>query len=321
MAQGSVSYLGVDPVTGRIVVYRDPGLSDPIGFYTGDSPSVYENYNKLKVGAPYGGSNTVGESPTSGTTPPHPDGGAPQIPSGPTFQSPTEPGLPGLPGYNGSDYGQYSGGGSGGSSGGHWWDSVGGSTLINAGVNLLGGYLDDRSSRRAEGRSRADVEKRIRQALAQLDPAAVSALAKQYLPEIMAVNSPLAQTAVHGLRERAGAAGLLDTPYALTAEAGLRGQLANASSTQAFEQAMNTSRERAGVLTGLPFPQVQSSNAFGNAIRDTKNQAFGAAGLGRSRPSTPYVFPSAQPSRSTGSYDGYGFPDASQPKGVPFRWF
>lgn len=141
------------------------------------------------------------------------------------------------------------GGGAAAASGG-FLKSAFGQILVNTGINLATSLWADRSNRQSEARARQAVRDYINQAVQQLSPDNLQALYREFLPQTQAALSPFQQTATQQFQSSAARAGLQGSPYALAAEAGLRGQLANQSTQAAFERAMQTAQQRAGIFAG-----------------------------------------------------------------------
>lgn len=213
--------------------------------------------------------------------------------------------TPGMPSY--SEYGQ-GGGQQGGNS---WADTFWGQTLINAGLNFVGGKLQDRATSKANEANQQAAKERIMQALAELNPQQIAALARAFMPEVMQTAGPLMQTNLQGLAVSQARQGLAGTPYGLTAEAGLRGYMANQASSEAFRMATALANQRASAITGIPIPQQQAQTGLANAFGQTANQGLLAYALSRRQPSgTPFMF--GNPLR-----DPYGM---QQYEGTPYRW-
>ena len=79
--------------------------------------------------------------------------------------------------------------GEGTQGGQHWWDTFLGQAGINAGTNLLGGFLQDRSTSKANKANQKAIEDRIKMALQQLSPGHIQALIKQFLPQMAAMSN------------------------------------------------------------------------------------------------------------------------------------
>lgn len=199
-----------------------------------------------------------------------------------------------------------------GGSGGGGMAGFGNTALINAGLNLAGGYLQDRATKKANQSNIDAMKDRIKQALQQLSPEQIQELMRQFLPQIAAVNNPLQQTALQGLATSQARQGLAGTPYGLTAEAGLRGQFANNMSTQAFQQAMGLAGQRASAVTGAPFVQTQPNLGLANAFSNTADQTLLAYALSRRNqpPVTPYTMNQGGPAPW----------EIQQTEGTPYRW-
>ena len=189
-----------------------------------------------------------------------------------------------------------------------------------AGSQFLTSYLQDRSNRRASKEQREFVKQQIAAALAELSPEQIQSLTEQYFPQIMQTQSALGQTAIGGLRESAARAGLGETPFALSSEAGLRAQLANYASTEAFRQAMQTAGQRANIAAG----GVQGANFFqpsnlGSNLQsafDTFILAKALGGQNRQQPqrqAAPFVLPNT----NTAPYSGRNY-SFGQNYGRPF---
>lgn len=225
----------------------------------------------------------------------------------PTFDLNYTPGMPSQ-----QEYGQ-----SGGNPQGGWANTFWGQALINAGLNFVGGKLQDRATGKANRANQKAVQDRIRQALQELSPQQIQMLVRQFLPQIASVNNPLQQTALQGLATSQARQGLAGTPFASTAEAGLRGQMANATSTQAFERAMQLAGQRASAVTGAPFVTQQPNTGFADAFSNTANQIMLARALSQKQPQqgAPFVLNRGQTSQML--RDPYG---AQQFEGTPYQW-
>lgn len=192
-----------------------------------------------------------------------------------------------------------------------WYNTFGGQAAINAGSNLIGGQLASRAQAKSDSRNIDAMKDRIKLALQQLSPEQIQILVRQFLPQIAAINNPLQQTALQGLQTSQARQGLAGTPFASTAEAGLRGQFANNLSTQAFQQAIGMAGQRAGAVTGAPFVQTQPNMGLANAFSDTANQTLLAYALSRRQPQTQQAAPFILPGQATG-WQGY--------EGSPYQW-
>lgn len=197
-----------------------------------------------------------------------------------------------------------------------WWNTFLGQAGINAGINLLGGYLQDRSNKKTNQANQKAVQDRIRQALAQLDPAQIAVLVKQYLPEMAAISNQQQQTALQQLNVSQARQGLSGTPYGLTAEAGLRGQMANQVSTAAFQRAMETAGQRASAVTGAPFVMQQPNTGLADAFSNTANQIMLARALSQRQPrqSAPFTMRSVPGQATPQPWE------TQQYEGTPYAW-
>lgn len=180
-----------------------------------------------------------------------------------------------------------------------WYNTFGGQTAINTGANLFGGLLQNRATKKAQNQSRADIQKRIQQALAALAPEHIMALAQQFLPQMAANASGAGQTAIQAVREQAARTGQLESPRALNFEAGTRAKLASDVQQRAFEAGANTAGGEASAITGAPYTPIQPQTGFADAITNSINQAYYAKA--RSQAPPPY------------------YPQS--PYGSPYRWF
>jgi hypothetical protein len=205
-------------------------------------------------------------------------------------------------------------GGAGGTAG--FFNSFGGQSLINAGLNLAGGYLNQRAQSKAESRNIDAMKDRIKLALQQLSPEHIQQLMRQFLPDIAAISNQQQQTALQGLNVSAARQGLANTPYSLTAQAGLRGQMANQVSTAAFQRAMETAGQRVSAITGAPFVTQQPQTGMSDAFSNTANQIMLARALNQRQPqqAAPYQLP---------GIPGQGTPapwETQQHEGTPYQW-
>lgn len=91
----------------------------------------------------------------------------------------------------------------------------------------------------------------------------------------MAKYDPLGQTAISGLRGRAAQAGLENSPFALTSEAGLRGQLSNQAVQDAFSNALQTSIAGANLIAGQQTPAY-----YGSPLATAAQTGLNIYGLG-----------------------------------------
>jgi hypothetical protein len=188
-----------------------------------------------------------------------------------------------------------------------------GQSLINAGLNVVGGTLQDRATKKANKANQQAIEHRIRLALMQLEPAQIAILVKQYLPEMAAISNQQQQTALQQMNVSRARQGLSNTPYGLTAEAGLRGQMANQVSAAAFQRAMETAGQRASAVTGAPFVTQQPNTGLADAFSNTANQTMLARALSQrqGQQSAPFTIP------------GQGTPqpwETQQYEGTPYQW-
>jgi hypothetical protein len=213
----------------------------------------------------------------------------------------TFPGVPDpsgnirFPGTN-PTYDPFGGGGSAFGGGGGGGAGAGGQNWLGWFLPLLSnlgtGYLQGKAQSKSDKANREAIQDRIRAALAALSPENISALAKAFLPQIMATLNPQAQTAIQGLATSQARRGLYQSPIGAASEAGLRGQLAQAGPQQAFAQAMGLAGQQAGALTGLPIPQVQPNYGAANAFGGAFNSALAGYALTQRRepePPSPYA--------------------------------
>lgn len=282
---------------------RDPSTFTPVHVYRDPYGGEWLDPNftqPLNRGYP-GGS---GFPPAQNINPSFPGGGNPSFDRDPT--------LGDFGGSNTNDYG----GGQQAGTGQNWWNTYWGQALINSGINLAGGYLQGKATDKANKANVKAMEDRIKLALQQLSPEQIGILVKQYLPEIQSVMGPLQQTALQQMNVSSARQGLANTPYKLTAEAGLRGQMANQTSTAAFERAMQTANARVGAITGTPLVQVQPNNAWANAFSNTANQMMLARALGQKQQpaQTPYMMPGG---RNVGGPEPW---EIQQYEGTPYQW-
>ena len=189
-----------------------------------------------------------------------------------------------------------------------------GQTLLNSGLNIVGGQLQNRAIQKAQEQSQKQIADRIRQALAALAPEQIMALAQQFLPQMAAQMSGAGQTAIQAVREQAARTGQLEGPRALSFEAGTRAKLASDVQQRAFEAAFNTAGAQAGAITGAPYTPIQPQTGIGDAITNSINQAYFVKALQQNRQQqAPYAFP----------YFGGGTPspaEAQQFNGTPYQW-
>jgi hypothetical protein len=185
----------------------------------------------------------------------------------------------------------------GAAAGGSGW----GTAAILGGTNLLGAAINSNTISKANQANRNAIEQHIRQALAQLDPAAIQQLTQTFLPQIMAQQSPMMQSQVQQLNQSNYARGLGTSPIAGMQEAALRAGGVNAASTQAFQQAMGLAGQRASAITGSPIYQQQPNLAYGTALSDTVNQTLLARYFqqgqrqpaGQPQQAFPFILPNA----------------------------
>lgn len=163
---------------------------------------------------------------------------------------------------------------------------------IPAVASLLGGALGGRSQRKAEDKNYERQKAFIYNALAQLSPENIAQLQRMFLPYIMAQQSAIGQTAMHGLARSQAQRGLAQSPISGTQQLGLKASLANNAQQQAFQQAFGLAGQRAGVWTGQMPAQVQPNYHMANAIQQAIQQGTLAAALaqrgGGQQPPQPY---------------------------------
>lgn len=167
-------------------------------------------------------------------------------------------------------------GGAGGSGAPGFWGGTTGQTIINSGLNVFSGLLQNLAIQKAQGASQAAIDARIKQALATLSPEHIMALAQQFLPQMAANANVAGQTAIQAVREQAARTGQLEGPRALSFEAGTRAKLASDVQQRAFEAAMNTAGGQASAITGAPYTPIQPQMGIAEAIANSVNQAYQA---------------------------------------------
>src|SRR6267142_4648616 len=190
-----------------------------------------------------------------------------------------------------------------------WYNSFWGQTGINTGLNLLGGYLQNQATGKANKQNQKSIEDRIRQALAALAPEHIMALAQQFLPQMSSQAFGAGQTAIQAVRAQAARTGQLEGPRALSFEAGTRAKLASDVQQKAFEGAMNTAGAQAGAISGAPFNPIQPQMGFAQGVINSANHAYGArfyqqANRQNNTPGTPYRWPGMG---SYGNQASYGW--------------
>lgn len=193
--------------------------------------------------------------------------------------------------------GQYGGDSSSGGGGNPnaWYNSFLGQTGINTGLNLLGGFLQNRAQKGADKANQKAIEDRIRRALANLSPEHIMALAQQFLPQMAANMSGAGQTAIQAVRAQAARTGQLESPRALSFEAGTRAKLAGDVQTAAFDRAFNLSQNQANAITGAPYAMQQPRTGYADAIANSVNQAYFARAMSGRQPQQPAGVPYAYP--------------------------
>lgn len=222
----------------------------------------------------------------------------------PGGQSPFGPLAPG--GYPGGEGGYMQPGQQGG--GGNFWQQ----TAVNTGLNLLSGFLSNRAQGKADKANQKAIQDRIRQALALLSPEHINALMQQFLPQMAAMSNAAGQTTIQQVRAQAARTGQLESPRALSYEAGTRARLAGDVQNLAFTGAMNLAGQQSSAVTGAPYFPQQPRYGIAQSIQDSVNQAYFAralAGRGMNR-SNAYNF-------NVGGPSPY---DMQQTEGTPYRW-
>lgn len=130
--------------------------------------------------------------------------------------------------------------------------------------------MGGRSQRKAE-QSNYDHQKAfIYNALAQLSPENIAQLQRMFLPYIMAQQSAIGQTAMHGLARSQAQRGLAQSPISASQQLGLKASLANSAQQQAFQQAFGLAGQRANVWMQQPSqaaPNYHMANAIPQAVQ------------------------------------------------------
>ena len=128
------------------------------------------------------------------------------------------------------------------------------------------------------------------------EPREISRVATDFfLPQLGQQYSPEAQRAVGGLRLRAARAGLGETPFALTAEAGLRSQTSGNMVREAFERALTLGQQRQSVESGGQALLAPPQSPYLLDLFGAGKEAFGSfatyKALQGQRPGVPFSLP------------------------------
>ena len=155
------------------------------------------------------------------------------------------------------------------------------------------GIIQTIQARKDARNSRNRMTQLMREALAAMNPEAIAALQKQFLPQIMAAGNPIFQQQIQDLRSTQGERGLLESGFGLAQEQGLRGQQTNAAVNQSFEQALGQGRANANLIAGFGPLQTQLQGQGPNFTQNLQGisnafapggglaAAIGSAGIGR----------------------------------------
>lgn len=99
--------------------------------------------------------------------------------------------------------------------------------------------------------------------------------AQFFLPQVMAQSNAPFQTGINTLRNLQAKAGLLESPFALSSEAGMRGQQVTGAAGEAFRRAMGLSESRVNAQAGAGNIMAQIQPVFGTEALGPLKQALG----------------------------------------------
>lgn len=165
---------------------------------------------------------------------------------------------------------------------------------------MLGSILGSKSQKKSENTNYKRQQQMIAQALQQLSPANIAQLSQMFMPQIMASQFGIGQTAMHGLQRTLARQGLSQSGIAPSRQLGLSAYLGNQAQQQAFQGALGLAGQRASIFSQQPS-QTQPNYNMAAGFQQAIQQGLLAAALQQKPQGPAATYPSYTP-------NNYGLP-------------